>query len=98
MASPDTGAGLPRLPGDPDAGRLHVTMTTAAKRRQGREKVRAHRARLRRCGLRPVQVWLPVHSPALVREMRRQAAAIAKSEHEADDQAFVDAISDWPNE
>lgn len=48
-------------------------------------------------GLRPVQIWVPdVRAPEFVAEAHRQSAAIAASEHEADDQAFVDAISvDW---
>jgi hypothetical protein len=37
-----------------------------------------------------------VRAPEFVAEAHRQSAAIAASEHEADDQAFVDAISvDW---
>jgi hypothetical protein len=62
-----------------------------------RERVREHRERLRAQGLRPVQIWVPdVRAPEFVAEAHRQSAAIAASEHEADDQAFVDAISiDW---
>lgn len=64
-----------------------------------RERVRDHRARLRAQGLRPVQIWVPdVRAPEFVAEAHRQSAAIAASEHEADDQEFVDAISvDWPD-
>jgi hypothetical protein len=37
-----------------------------------------------------------VRAPEFVAEAHRQSVAIATSEHEADDQAFVDAISsDW---
>lgn len=62
-----------------------------------RDRVRRHREQLRRQGLRPVQIWVPdVRSPEFVAEAHRQTAAIAASEGEADDQAFVDAISsDW---
>jgi len=62
-----------------------------------RDRVREHRERLRRQGLRPVQIWVPdVRAPEFAAEARRQSAAIAASEQEADDQAFVDAISwDW---
>lgn len=62
-----------------------------------RERVRAHRRRLRELGLRPVQIWVPdVRAPEFVAEAHRQSGVIAASEHEADDQAFVDAISiDW---
>jgi hypothetical protein len=62
-----------------------------------RQRVREHRERLRAQGLRPVQIWVPdVRAPEFVAQAHRQSAAIAASEHEADDQAFVDAISvDW---
>lgn len=60
-----------------------------------RDKVRAHRARLRRRGLRPIQIWVPdVRSGAFAAEARRQSLAIAKSAHATADQAFIDAISD----
>lgn len=60
-----------------------------------RERVRQHRERLRRQGLRPIQIWVPdVRAPEFVAEAHRQSAAIASSEGEADDQAFVDAISE----
>lgn len=59
-----------------------------------RDRIREHRRRLRAQGLRPVQIWVPdVRAPEFVAEARRQSAAIAASEHESDDQAFVDAIS-----
>jgi hypothetical protein len=58
---------------------------------------------LRAQGLRPIQIWVPdVRAPEFVAAAHRQSAAIAASaasEHEADDQAFVDAISvDWTAE
>ena len=59
-----------------------------------RDRVREHRRRLRAQGLRPVQIWVPdVRAPEFGAEARRQSMAIAASEHESDDQAFVDAIS-----
>jgi hypothetical protein len=65
-----------------------------------RQRVREHRQRLRAQGLRPVQIWVPdVRAPEFAAEAHRQSAAIAASEHQADDQAFVDAISvDWAAE
>jgi hypothetical protein len=61
-----------------------------------RSKVRAHRDRLRKLGLRPVQIWVPdVRSKAFARAAHRQSLAAAKSSHAAKDQAFVDAISAW---
>jgi len=66
---------------------------------RSRDKVRAHRERLRRRGLRPLQIWVPdVRSAAFAREARKQSKLIAASAHEPDDQAFVDAISDWNTE
>jgi len=59
-----------------------------------RDRVRQHRDRLRQQGLRPVQIWVPdVRAPEFVAEAHRQSAAIAASEEDADDQAFVNAIS-----
>ncbi len=62
-----------------------------------RDKVRRHRERLRKQGLRPVQIWIPdTRSPAFAEEARQQSAAVAASEHAMEDQAFVDAISvEW---
>jgi len=65
-------------------------------RSTGRHKVRAHRARLRQQGLRPVQIWVPdVRSKAFARAAHAQSRAVARSPHAQDDQAFVDAISAW---
>lgn len=70
-------------------------MTTTDRSRL-RDKVRAHRERLRRQGLRPVQIWVPdVRSKAFARAAHRQSAAVAKSAQAEQDQAFVDAISAW---
>lgn len=64
---------------------------------QSRDRVRAHRARLRRRGLRPIQIWVPdVRSRSFVREARKQARLVAESRFEREEQEFVDAISDWP--
>jgi hypothetical protein len=65
-----------------------------ARRKTSREKVSAHRARLRKQGLRPVQLWIPdTRSPAFAREAHRESVRIANSPTEAEDQAFIDAIS-----
>jgi hypothetical protein len=64
-----------------------------------RHRVRAHRARLRAQGLRPVQIWVPdVTAEGFAEEAHRQSRAVATSEAAEDDQAFVDSISDWPQE
>jgi hypothetical protein len=60
-----------------------------------REKVRAHRKRLRQQGLRPIQIWVPdMRSPAFVAEAHRQSLAVAKSAHAKADQDFISAVSD----
>ena len=60
-----------------------------------RDKVRAHRERLRRQGLRPIQIWVPdVRSPAFAAEARRQSRAVARSRHAREDQDFIDAITE----
>ncbi len=41
-----------------------------------------------------MQIWVPdVRAPDFAAEAHRQSLAIATSEREADDQAFIDAIS-----
>ena len=75
------------------------TATRSKASRKIRDKIRAHRERLRSQGLRPVQIWVPdVRSKVFAREAHRQSLAIAKSPQEATDQAFVDAVSAWPGE
>jgi hypothetical protein len=59
-----------------------------------KRRVSEHRRRLRAQGLRPVQIWVPdVRSPEFEQEAHRQSVAVASSEHAADDQAFIDALS-----
>ena len=60
-----------------------------------RDKVRTHREKLRAQGLRPIQIWVPdIRSPRFAAEAREQCRRIAASPHAAEDQAFVDAISE----
>lgn len=64
-----------------------------------RVKVREHRERLRAQGLRPIQIWVPdVRSPSFREQARLQSQAVAASAHARDDQAFIDAVSDWGDE
>ena len=59
------------------------------------DRVAEHRRRMRARGYRPIQVWVPdVRSPEFAKEARRQSRLIAASPTEADDQAFIDSISD----
>lgn len=75
------------------------TRNSEAAKKSSRDKVRAYRERLRRQGLRPIQIWVPdVRSPEFAKEAHRQSLAVAKSPHAKEDQDFIDAISDWGDE
>ena len=66
---------------------------------KSRDKVRAHRERLRRRGLRPIQIWVPdVRSRTFAREAHRQSLLVGTARAEREDQDFVDAVSEWPTE
>lgn len=74
-------------------------MVSASKPKPTRVKVGEHRARLRAQGLRPIQIWVPdVRAPSFKAEAHRQSLAVAASAQAADDQAFIDAVSDWGDE
>ena len=71
-------------------------MGARSRPKSSRDKVRAHRERLRRQGLRPIQIWVPdMRSPSFVAEAHRQSLAVARSPHAKEDQDFIDAISNW---
>ncbi len=71
-------------------------MASASSAKPSRVKVRDHRERLRQQGLRPIQIRVPdVRSPAFRSVAHRQSAAIAASAHSREDQAYIDAVSDW---
>ncbi len=71
-------------------------MGARSQSKSSRDKVRAHRKRLRQQGLRPIQIWVPdMRSPAFVTEAHRQSLAVAKSPHAKEDQNFINAVSDW---
>lgn len=60
---------------------------------ESKERVRAHRERLRAQGLRPIQIWVPdVNSPEFAAEAHRESVLAATSDHAAHDQAYVDAL------
>jgi hypothetical protein len=71
-----------------------MTQTRGAK--STKLKVQEHRDRLRALGLRPIQIWVPdMRAPSFRVEAHRQSMAVAASAHGAQDQAFIDALSDW---
>ncbi|TCV76366.1 DUF3018 family protein [Neorhizobium sp. R1-B] len=74
-------------------------MATVSKSKPGRVKVREHRDRLRAQGLRPIQIWVPdVRAPSFRDQAHRQSEAVAASAHAHEDQAFIDAVSNWGDE
>lgn len=74
-------------------------MSSASSPRPSRIKVSEHRARLRAQGLRPIQIWVPdVRAPSFKAEAHRQSLAVARSAQASEDQAFIDAVSDWGEE
>ena len=61
-----------------------------------RDKVAAHRSRLRKQGLRPIQIWVPdVRSADFAAEAHKQSLAAGRSRYAKKDQDFIDGISDW---
>lgn len=69
-------------------------MAPASKPKPSNVKVREHRERLRRQGLRPIQIWVPdVRAPSFRSEAHRQSLAVATSAHAREDHAFIDAVS-----
>jgi hypothetical protein len=74
-------------------------MVSRPKPKPTRVKVREHRERLRRKGLRPLQIWVPdVRAAAFRSQAHRQSLAVASSSRAREDQAFIDAVSAFTNE
>jgi len=70
-----------------------------ARRAANRRKVREHRQRLRAQGMRPIQIWVPdVHAPEFAAEARRQCLLANASKEEAEIQAFIDSVYEWPDD
>lgn len=64
--------------------------------RQGiSERVQKYRAKLRKAGLRPIQIWVPdTRKPGFAKECRRQSRLLQGDTHERDTQAWLDAAAD----
>jgi len=59
------------------------------------DEISGHCTEMRGRVLRPIQVGIPdTRQPDFAEAARRQSAAVAASEHAADDQAFIDSLSD----
>lgn len=76
-----------------------VTCNIEVMATRSKDRVRAHRERLRAKGLRPIQIWVPdVTSPDFAREAHRQSQLLATSPTAEDDQLFTDELTDWDHE
>ena len=74
-------------------------MAASSQPKSNRERVAAHRDRLRKQGLRPIQIWVPdVNSPEFKAEAHRQSLLVAQSEQEQDDLNFIESLLDWDDE
>lgn len=72
------------------------TNPSASGRPTSRDKVAAHRARMRAQGLRPVTIWVPdTRAAEFTAEARRQSEAVAASGEERAEIAFIESVSWW---
>jgi hypothetical protein len=59
-----------------------------------RGRVAAHRAELRRRGLRPIQIWVPdTRSPGFAEEAQRQSRLVAEADDFDDVMNFIQRVS-----
>jgi hypothetical protein len=59
-----------------------------------RDRVGAHRQRMREQGFRLVQMWVPdVRSEGFAAQAHEQSAAVGAADRLNDDQAFIEAVS-----
>lgn len=61
----------------------------------GFERARRHRMRLRRSGLRPIQLWVPdTRQASFAEECRRQSALVAGDPQERETLDWIEAATD----
>ena len=71
-------------------------MSSTRDRKNVARHAQTHGKSLRAAGLRPIRIWVPdVRSNNFAAQARRQSRAIATSEWEKDDLAFVESVADW---
>ena len=59
-----------------------------------RDRVSAHRRRMRERGYRLLQIWVPdVRSERFAAEASRQSRVVASADLRSDDQSFIEAVS-----
>ena len=75
---------------------LPMTGTDAqpsSKRRRAADKMHVYRAKLRRQGLRPVQLWVPdTRAPGFAQTLKRQSLLVSRSAGEERDIAFIEGL------
>lgn len=66
--------------------------------RETTERMKDYRARLRRQGLRPVQIWVPdQRAPRFMEELKRQVNNLNQQD-EKETLELLERIADWPEE
>jgi Protein of unknown function (DUF3018) len=61
-----------------------------------RKRVAAHRAELRKRGLRPIQIWVPdTRAPGFAEEARRQSILVAAEEDFDEVMDFIERNEAW---
>ena len=67
--------------------------------KDGLSKQTRYRAAKKAAGLKEVRIWtFDTSNPEFVAKLRRDMNAIRRSPGEAEDIAFVEALTDWPSE
>jgi hypothetical protein len=62
-----------------------------------RKRVAAHRAELRKRGLRPIQIWVPdTRAPGFAEEARRQSRLVDADNEFEEVMGFIERNSAWP--
>lgn len=63
-----------------------------------RKRVAAHRAELRKRGLRPIQIWVPdTRAPGFAEEARRQSRLVDADDEFDEVMDFIERNSAWPD-
>lgn len=64
-----------------------------------KHRVQEHRAKLRKAGLKPVQIWVPdPASPGFAAECQRQSRLALEDPENLNDLLEIGAIADWGTE
>ncbi|MBX9908103.1 MAG: DUF3018 family protein [Beijerinckiaceae bacterium] len=67
--------------------------------KDGLSKQARYRAAKKAAGLKEVRLWtFDTSSPAFLAKLERDMRAIRQSPGEAEDIAFVEALTDWPDD